>query len=438
MRYRNSLRFRIFATFVGTGLLLGPLLALGFITLANELEEFAVQRALATRLYQVMAKDAEPATSAQGTSRWRVFDDIDFADFPQELEGKSGFYTFESGQPPKLEATLPAEEASGNPGATQSLFVAVGEKGGVMYAVASDQTTLELRESLSSWVLAAGTFLSVCASLWFGYHITSRLIRPLQALAASTADSDGAAININPEDYPEDEIGLLAHALKQKHDGMTQSLLREKAFSAEVAHELRNPLAVIQSSMEIMARDIRIATPSARALDRALDASREMNGTLSALLLLGRQQSAPALYPPTDVASVVSSVIERSAADGAQQLHWQQNNTPTLTAPPEAIRMIADNLIRNALQNTPRGRVDVALLEDRLLVQDTGIGIPPAELSAVRNHGIRGSNTPGSGSGLGLALVDRLCAAFDWQLEIHSTLNEGTSISWIFAPNEIL
>ena len=432
MRFRNSLRFRIFATFLALGLLLGPLLALGFITLANELEELSIQRALAVRLSQVTTSTPKHQAASHSSPNWRIFGNIDPEDIPEDLQGKTGLYTLEAGKAATREADLPEDSAAGSGGSIRSWFLAVEEKQGVTYVVASDQTMLERRESLSTWVIAAGTLLSVCASLWFGYTTTSRLIRPLQTLAAATIGNDSDANTIDPNEYPPDEIGQLAHALRRKHDGLNDSLVREKAFSAEVAHELRNPLAVIQSTMEILHRDSNLSAPSSRAVNRALDASHEMNETLTALLLLGRERNAPASYPPVAVARVLLPLIEKHSGHCAAPLHWKQVGAATLHAPPEAIRMVADNLIRNALQNTPSGRVDVTLLEDRLIVTDTGIGIPPAELAAVRENGIRGSNALGSGSGLGLALIDRLCAAFEWRLDIQSELGAGTTVSWWF------
>jgi signal transduction histidine kinase len=431
MQYRNSLRFRIFATFLGAGLLLGPLLALGFISIANELEEFAVERALAGRLSEVMAAAGEaPTTATPDSPEWRAFGDIDLADIPAELSGKTGIYTVESGKPPELAENLPRQQESDDHRALRSWFLAVGQKEGVNYVVASDQTMLELRESLSTWVIVAGTFLSVCASLWLGYFMASRLIRPLQQLAAATAGNDGG--KIDPQDYPPDEIGQLATALKNRHDELTHALMRERAFSAEVAHELRNPLAVIQSTMEIIEHDSGLASGSSRALGRALDAAGEMNETLGALLLVGREQHALPTYAPLDVATLLQPVIEKNSAGISTQLQWRTIGAPSLRAPAMVIRMIADNLIKNAKQNTPSGQVDVSLYVDRLVVRDTGIGIPPAELALVRERGVRGSNAQGEGSGLGLALVDRLCRTFGWSLDIQSRIGEGTTATWWF------
>ncbi|MEZ5502629.1 MAG: ATP-binding protein, partial [Halioglobus sp.] len=79
--------------------------------------------------------------------------------------------------------------------------------------------------------------------------------------------------------------------------------------------------------------------------------------------------------------------------------------------------------------------VDVCLYEHCLVVQDTGIGIPPDELGIVRNNGVRGSNALGAGTGLGLALVDRLCRKFGWELDISSALDQGTTVTWTFSPD---
>ena len=432
MQYRNSLRFRIFFTFVGAGLLLGPLLVLAFLTIANELEEFAIERALVGQLQKVMTK-SEQVTPPEDPNlpNLRIFGDIPHDDISPDLHGKNGIYEVSPGNRPAYEKALPPARLI-DPGQA-TWILAVGSQGATTYVVASDQTTMETRESLTSWVVAAGTLLSVSASLWVGYLFTKRLIKPLHQLAAATSTNDDQETSeINPEDYPPDEIGQLATALKHDRERRTEALLREKAFSAEVAHELRNPLAVMQSTMEIIERDSALQPSSGRALERALEAAQEMNETLSALLLLGRSQPSLARYAAVDLATVLRSIVDKNSAQSTTAIALEEIDTPRLQAPEAAIRMIADNLVRNALQNTPAGQVKVSLMTDRMVVQDTGIGIPASEIEAVRRNGIRGSNASGSGSGLGLALVDRLCQTFDWRFEIQSQINEGTTATWYF------
>ncbi|MGB5452372.1 MAG: HAMP domain-containing sensor histidine kinase [Sedimenticolaceae bacterium] len=436
MPYRNSLRFRIFITFLGAGLLLGPLLALAFLTVAQELEERTVARVLVEQLRRVMAApDKVSLVSHPSSPNLRIFGDIEPGNVPAELEGKTGIYDIEPGSRLKYEGPLSSVSVVKPDNRGKNWLVAVGRQGEATFVAAGDQTALESRESLIKWVVAAGTFLSVCASLWAGYLFTRRLIKPLQHLAAATSSGNGGeSVTINPEDYPPDEIGQLATALKHDRERRTEALIREKAFSAEVAHELRNPLAIIQSSMEIIERDSSLAPLSGRALDRALAATREMNDTLSSLLLLGRERTSPVPYPAVDIAAVLRATIDKNSEQSAEMIGWEQGaSSPKLHAPEAAIRMIADNLIRNAVQNTPSGQVKVSLMADRVIIRDTGIGIPPSELEAIRRNGIRGSNALGSGSGLGLALVERLCKAFGWNLDIQSQVGEGTTVTWHFA-----
>jgi len=434
MHYRNSLRFRIFAIFVGAGLLLGPLLALAFLTVSNELEELAIARVLAGQLHQAMATPDETNFATHpDTPNLRVFGDISVADIPPELEGRTGIYEIDAGESPAYEGPLPSPSLDSSVSLGKSWLLAVGSEGETTFVVAVDQSALELRESLTTWVVAVGTVLSVSMSLWFGYHFTKRLIRPIQQLAAATSAGGGVgSVQINPEDYPPDEIGQLASALMRDRDGMTEALIREKAFSAEVAHELRNPLAVIQSTMEIVEKDAELPTLSGRALGRALIAVHEMSETLDALLLLGREQTRPASYPAVNVAAVLRPVMERISKHTAIRIELKQISAPAISAPEVAIRMVVDNLVRNAVQNTPSGSVEVSLQANHLVVRDTGIGIPAAEIDEVRRIGVRGSNALGSGSGLGLALVDRLCKSFGWSVDIQSNKGKGTIATWRF------
>ncbi len=142
--------------------------------------------------------------------------------------------------------------------------------------------------------------------------------------------------------------------------------------------------------------------------------------------------SSPVPYPAVDIAGVLRATIYKNSEQSAESIGWEQGGSPKLHAPEAAIRMIADNLIRNAVQNTPSGQVKVSLMADRVIIRDAGIGIPPSELEAIRRNGIRGSNALGSGSGLGLALVDRLCKAFGWKFDIQSQMGEGTAVTWYF------
>jgi signal transduction histidine kinase len=160
-----------------------------------------------------------------------------------------------------------------------------------------------------------------------------------------------------------------------------------------------------------------------------------MNDTLSSLLLLGRERTSPVPYPAVDIAAVLRATIDKNSEQSAEMIGWEQGASPKLHAPEAAIRirMIADNFIRNAVRNTPSGQVKVSLMADRVIIRDAGIGIPPSELEAIRRNGIRGSNALGSGSGLGLALVERLCKAFGWDFNIQSQVGEGTTVTWHFA-----
>jgi signal transduction histidine kinase len=89
------------------------------------------------------------------------------------------------------------------------------------------------------------------------------------------------------------------------------------------------------------------------------------------------------------------------------------------------IAVTVGNLISNAIRYTPTGEVVCTIGNGRLLVEDTGPGIPEEELSMVMNRHYRGKGVSGKGSGLGLAIVQRLCELYGWSIHFENRQSGG-------------
>ena len=100
--------------------------------------------------------------------------------------------------------------------------------------------------------------------------------------------------------------------------------------------------------------------------------------------------------------------------------------------PRDVVESIARNLIRNACQHARARSIQVVLQADRLQVIDDGVGVPAAELPQILARGARGTNARGSGFGLGLSLVQRLCDRFGWTLSVDSQPGVSTRVEWRF------
>lgn len=417
MRYRHSLRFRILVAFVAMGVILGPVLTLGLLGVTYILEERAVERQVAQHLQEVIAAP----------------DDYALRSTPQAPGLKLLSSTPVKQLPPDMFA-LPdgMHEYESHEGAW---YVAIGSGPRGRYGVIADISALENREQVGLFVVAGASLVTVYLALWLGYLLSRRLLAPLIQLADTVARNE-----FNPnaallsEHFAEDEVGDLARALDRYRQRMIEALARERTFSADASHELRNPLAVIQSAAELILADPAAGERAQRTARRIHTAAVNMSETVAALLLLARDPESPTEEQPVDVAECIAPLITaaREQATGSVSISWHRHANPVVRGPRIAVQTVAANIIRNAVQYTHEGSIDIVLEDDRLSVADSGIGIPVEDLTTVTVRGTRASNTIGEGSGLGLSLVARLCERFGWKFRLDSKLGYGSRAEWRF------
>jgi len=243
----------------------------------------------------------------------------------------------------------------------------------------------------------------VLASLLGGF-LGTRVVTPISELAQSVRQ-DGAAPALTGR---KDELGVLARALEAHTAELRAFLDRERYFTGDVSHELRSPLTVIMGAAEILMQD---AAPAVRApAERIYRAAREAADSVTVLLLLARAPDLGAL-PPVDIAQVAQEEVGKYRTLAAAKpvvLRFAEGPALAVRAPRELCAAAIGNLVRNACQYTEQGEVLVRVLPGRVVVEDTGPGLPPAVVATLGN----GAGVPSSGSGgtgLGLALARRIC-----------------------------
>lgn len=414
MRRPNSLRFRILVSFVVAGAVLGPLLAAVLLTLSYYFEELAVEREVQAQLQQVLeTPERFLLRELPGVPKVQVLASLSLDTLPTGmLHQPDGVHEYETA------------------GGTWYVGLATTEHG--RYAVVEDISILEHRERLAVYVLLSALPLGMYFSLWLGYYLSRRLVAPITALAAEVSE-EGDALSGAPRatDWVDDEVNELAMALDRYRQRMQAALRREREFSADVSHELRNPLAVIQGAVELIADDPGLSARGKRALARIAKATERMRDTVSTLLVMAREQEIGPSLEDVSVADCVAAQLVQLDPGAGPEVEWQSSARPVVRAPRVAVEVIIGNLIRNALQHSQGSRVQVLLQQDRLTVRDDGVGIPPHELERVaerRNH------SSGESNGIGLSLVRRLCERYGWTLSIDSRVGGGTVVHWRFDP----
>lgn len=291
----------------------------------------------------------------------------------------------------------------------------------------------EVRDALLRNV-AAGAGLATAVALGVAVFVGRRVSRPLTRLVAGARAIESGELGARVElaDAP-GELGELGAAFDRMADALAREDALRRALVADVAHELRTPITILQASCEAMVDGVDAPTPVRLAslhdevlrLGRLVEDLETLAAAEAAGLRLDRRRVDLADIAADAVASLaaraadaelrVDTLLESAVVDGdARRLH-----------------QVVLNLLANAVKFTPAGgtvRVTtgtegtLAVLE----IADTGTGIAPDELGRVFDRFWRGRGTGStSGSGIGLAVVAELVRAHHGRVDVASAAGEG-------------
>ncbi len=284
------------------------------------------------------------------------------------------------------------------------------------------------------WVFC---FAGVIAGLIAWLH--ANLVRPVRDLAARMQSIDPSdSVARLPTDYRREEIQIIAQASNAHLERVARFIERERSLLDQASHEFRTPIAVIAGAIDVLKQQPLPAT-SAPAMLRIEHAVADLSETMVALLYLARE--APAAGAPLEI-TALHDLLPRLVQDhehllGGKAAFLQLGILePTFVTAPEAmVRIAASNLLRNAIENTESGKVEVALQGGVLSITDSGKGFDPVE-AARRYRDILRQSAPIRGQGLGLFLIGRICDRFGWALTLDSS-ERGTRAALDMSPSRV-
>ncbi len=281
-------------------------------------------------------------------------------------------------------------------------------------------TDLIFRVNRAIWIAAAA--VGVLAVLVVG-GLVLKLLRPVRELTeASRALARGdLARRVRVESS--DELGELSAAFNQMAENLERLERLRRDLTADVAHELRNPLAVMQAQVESILDGVYPATPE--SLAPILDQTRLLRRLVDDLQTLALADAGQLTLDmaESDLARLAARVVEahRPQAETQGISLLLEAEPVTLTIDPIRLEQVLTNLLSNALRHTPPGgEVRIGLKPDaarnlaRLEVADSGEGISPEALPLVFERFYRAERSRArseGGSGLGLAIARKLVEA---------------------------
>ncbi len=293
------------------------------------------------------------------------------------------------------------------------------------------QTFLDqINRSLLQAGLIAGS-LGVLA----GVAIARGLSAPLGQLAAAARRIARGELHQQVPVAGTDEVADLAQAFNEMGTNLQQAETLRRNLVADIAHELRTPLSVIQGNLQAILDDV---YPLEKAEIAAIyDETLILNRLINDLRELARAEAGQLSLDlqATELPPLIAGAVDLFAELAREQeINLKVSLTPDLPpvlADSDRVRQGLHNLLANALRHTPAGgKIAISAAQNaeatgfiRLSVTDTGDGIPPADLPHVFDRFWRADRSRSreyGGSGLGLAIVKQLVEAQGGQIGAES------------------
>jgi two-component system, OmpR family, sensor histidine kinase BaeS len=286
--------------------------------------------------------------------------------------------------------------------------------------------------------IAGAAGLAALLAMLTGLGVSRRITRPVeQIIAVTRAVGRGQrSARVGTVTAP-GELRELASAFDQMADTMDRQEQLRRDLIADVAHELRTPLAVLQAGHEALLDEIAEPTPEqlASLRDEVLRLARMVTDlqTLAAADAAGLRLSRHRCDLADIAAAACASLAGQFEAAGITVR--RSLAAAEILGDPHWLHQVITNLLTNALKFTPAGgRVTIAAgpvgADAVLTVTDTGTGIPADELPRIFDRFWRGRQaTQISGSGIGLAVASELTRAQGGRLSARSQPGQGTEMT---------
>jgi signal transduction histidine kinase len=277
-------------------------------------------------------------------------------------------------------------------------------------------------------------------SLWLGWVIAGRALRPLRTITDTARDISASNLHRRLDlEGPDDELKQLGTTVDGLLARLETSFEAQRQFVANASHELRTPLTLERTLLELALSDPNASIDSYRhTCEQLLAVGEQQERLIESLLTLSRSQRGLDSRQPVDLAAITAAAAAAAGHDGLT-LDTELEPAHT-TGNPRLVERLVANLLGNAIHHNIAGGHVGLTTETRnghavLTVANTGQKIPPSELERIflpfqRLDPARTNN--GSGLGLGLSIVQAIADAHDATITTRAPADGGLHIEVSF------
>jgi signal transduction histidine kinase len=308
----------------------------------------------------------------------------------------------------------------------------------------ANQRSLERLRLYSLWGLG-GLFV---ASLGIGWFVAGRVLRPIEHITEVARDIQATDLTRRIAlDGPDDELKGLADTFDDMLGRLEGAFRSERRFIQDASHELRNPLAVMRTNLDVVLEDPDASEDELRHAATVVRGSAlRLSGLVDGLLQHARDEGPRLRRGPVDLDSLVGDVADELEAPAqARDLRLVREGADgrvVVVGDEDALRQALVNLAGNAVRLAPEGsRVRIGAGREPsgwswLAVADEGPGIPTDQHDLVFQRFWRGEGQQGAGgSGIGLALVRQAAEDHGGRVGLDSEVGTGSTFTMWLPPS---
>jgi heavy metal sensor kinase len=306
--------------------------------------------------------------------------------------------------------------------------------------VALSLSAVDITQRTLVIVLVVLDLLAMLLTALITWWLTGKSLEPLATMtrvAGQITNADDLSRRIPPATLQNDEISSAIDSFNATLERLEKLFTSQRRFLADVSHDLRTPLTVIKGNVSLIRKMRKNDEESLESIEQEVD---RMTRLVGDLLLLAQAESGslPLDMQTVELDTILLEVFNqmKTLAGDKVELSIGEIDQVQLTGDRDRLKQMLLNLVGNAVQYTPAGgSVALALsktdLQAKLIISDTGPGIPAEDLPHIFERFYRGQRThrpdQTSGYGLGLSIAYWIVRNHGGYIEVSSREGQGTT-----------